>query len=152
MITLYTLPSSTSSRTARNNLIQSGRPFVIHNMKLQPLTFDELKNILHFTERGVEDILANGKIRKEIEAEGVDFEEITLSELHYYITRFPALMRAPICMDKDRLIIGYDEERYRVYTPKHLREREFNIKLDILREDENRRLQQNERIAAGHWG
>jgi regulatory protein spx len=152
MIVLYTLPSSGSSRKAKQHLVNTGKSFIVRNMAVNPLSFNELKRILHYTEQGTNDIIANGKYRKILEEEGVDFEDITLREFHHYVRKYPRLLKAPITLGEDHMIIGYDEEEFSKFMPRKERKRVYSQMLEQVRREEDVRLANHERIASGHWG
>jgi regulatory protein spx len=152
MITVYRLPSSQSSRKAEAFFGDLEVPFIIRNMNTSPISFEELKHILSYTENGVDDILAKGKIREKLLEEGVDFDEITLKELHYYIKRYPKLMKAPIVNGNGRQVIGFDDDKYKVFIPRHIRQESLAEKLEAMRAIEDEKLANKEPIATGHWG
>lgn len=150
MITLYTLSSSTSSRKARAFLTKVNRPFVIRNMSTQPVTFNELKSILAHSTNGTEDIISTkGKFLQEIKDEGVDFDEISLRELHYYFTKFPRLMKSPIAVGDGHFIVGYDEDSYKALQPRERRMEYFLTQLEEVRKEENQRIHDKQPIALG---
>lgn len=152
MLTIYTLPSSTSCRNAVAHLSDMNIPFVLHNMKSNGLTFEQFKEILYYTEEGLDEILANGKDRRELEDMGIDFEEITLSEFYYYLQRYPRLLKAPLAISHDRMVVGFEEERYDVFKPRMLRTAIYSEQLEEVRQEENIRLLLHERISEGHRG
>ena len=152
MLTLYTLPSSTSCRKAVAYLSERNVPFVVQNMCVNSLTFEQMKQILYFTEEGLDEILANSKDRKDLEEMGIDFEEVTLSEFHYYLERHPKLFKAPIAISDDRMVVGFEEERYDVFKPRTIRTTIYNQQLEEVRQEENIRLLLHERISEGHRG
>jgi regulatory protein spx len=152
MITLYELPSNTSSRKAKARLIEFGVPFTLQNMHQTRLTFEQLKEILSYTENGVEDIIANGKEVKMLKEEGVDFEEITLSEFYHYVKRFPKLIKAPIAIGNHRMAVGYSDELYEVFRPRVLRLQSYSKQLEKVRAREAKFLAEGKVIATGHRG
>ena len=58
MVTLYTSPSCTSCRKARAWLEANAIPYKERNVFKEPLTRDEIKNILRMTEDGTEEIIS----------------------------------------------------------------------------------------------
>lgn len=153
MIKLFILPSSFSSRNAQAWLTEVGQPFVMQNMYTSPLTFEQLKEILSHTENGVEDIIAhNGKEKRVLQEEGVDFENIKLSEFYYYVQRFPKLIKAPLAIYKGRLVIGYSPERYEVLRPRQMRLKAYSHQLELARSNEDIKIAEGKAISLGHWG
>ena len=58
MVTLYTSPSCTSCRKARAWLKEHNIPYAERNIFSDPLSVDELKQILQMTEDGTEEIIS----------------------------------------------------------------------------------------------
>lgn len=58
MVILYTSPSCTSCRKARAWLQEHNIPYKERNIFSDPLSVDEIKNILRMTEDGTEDIIS----------------------------------------------------------------------------------------------
>ena len=58
MVTLYTSPSCTSCRKARAWLEEHTIAYTERNIFSEPLTIDEIKNILRMTEDGTEEIIS----------------------------------------------------------------------------------------------
>jgi regulatory protein spx len=152
LIRLYELPSNASSRNAKAKLTEFGLPFTIHNMHHDRLTLEELSEILSYAEDGVTDILANGKVRKKLEEEGVNFEEIPMSQFHQYVKMYPTLIKAPIVIRGDLMLVGYNEEEYRVLQPRAARLQMYAKQLEAARAYEDKRLKEGKVIAGGHWG
>lgn len=152
MLTIYTLPSSTSCRKAIAHLTAMDIPFVIQQMEKNPLSYQELKDILYYTDEGVAEIIANSLDKKKLEEEGVDFDEITLSELHYYSIRYPRLIKSPIAISHDRMVIGFDDERYDIFKPRFIRNGIYNKQLQEVRDEEDIRLSYQQKISAGGRG
>lgn len=58
MVTLYTSPSCTSCRKARAWLEEHEIPFEERNIFSEPLSIDEIKQILRMTEDGTDEIIS----------------------------------------------------------------------------------------------
>lgn len=138
MTILYVLPSNTSSRKAKAYLMSLKQSFVVRDMKSNPLSLNELKTILSYTENGTDDIIAAGKVRKALEDVGVDFNQLKLSEFHYIVTKHPRLIKAPIVIGKGQMIIGFNDEDYEVFIPRSLRNKSAKERLKKVRENEKR--------------
>lgn len=119
MVTLYTSPSCTSCRKARAWLKEHGIPFNERNIFSEPLSMDEVKNILRMTENGTEDIIS--KRSKAYQSLNVNLDEMSMTELYDLIRKNPGLLRRPIIMDDKRLQIGYNEDEIRRFLPREVR-------------------------------
>lgn len=119
MVTLYTSPSCTSCRKARAWLKEQGIPFTERNIFSEPLSMDEVKNILRMTENGTEDIIS--KRSKAYQSLNINLDEMSMTELYDLIRKNPGLLRRPIIMDDKRLQIGYNEDEIRRFLPREVR-------------------------------
>lgn len=123
MVTLYTSPSCTSCRKARAWLQENNIPFEERNIFSEPLSVDEIKNILRMTEDGTEDIIS--KRSKAYKNLNVDLNSLPMKDLYQLISENPGLLRRPIIMDDKRLQVGYNEDEIRRFLPRKVRELEL---------------------------
>ncbi|WP_261806372.1 transcriptional regulator SpxA [Lapidilactobacillus luobeiensis] len=119
MVNLYTSPSCTSCRKARAWLKEHNIPFEERNIFSDPLSKDEIKQILRMTEDGTEEIISTrSKIFQEL---GIDLDDLTMDELLDLVEQNPGLLRRPIIMDDKRLQVGYNEDEIRRFLPREVR-------------------------------
>lgn len=119
MVILYTSPSCTSCRKARAWLQEHNIPFKERNIFSEPLSLDEIKNILRMTENGTEDIIS--KRSKAYKKLNLDLNELPMKQLFSLISENPGLLRRPIIMDDKRLQVGYNEDEIRRFLPRKVR-------------------------------
>lgn len=123
MLNLYVAPSSASSRKARAWLKAHDIAFKERNINSNPLSGDEVKQILRLTENGSEDIISTrSKIFKKL---NIDFDSLSLSKLVDLVVKYPDLIKRPIVFDDKRLEVGYNEEEIRRFLPRSIRETEL---------------------------
>ena len=119
MVTLYVSPSCTSCRKARAWLQEHEIPFTERNIFSEPLTVDEIKQILQMTEDGTEEIISTrSKAYKQLH---VDLDDLPMGELFDMIQKNPGLLRRPIIMDEKRFQVGYNEDEIRRFLPREVR-------------------------------
>ncbi|MBO0420509.1 MAG: transcriptional regulator SpxA [Vagococcus fluvialis] len=119
MLKLYTSPSCTSCRKARAWLQEHQIPFVERNIFSEPLTQDELKEILRMTEDGTEEIISTrSKVFQKLD---VDLDELSLPDLLKLVQENPGLLRRPIMVDDKRLQVGFNEDEIRRFLPREVR-------------------------------
>ena len=119
MLKLYTSPSCTSCRKARAWLQEHQIPFVEKNIFSDPLTQDELKEILRMTEDGTEEIISTrSKVFQKLD---VDLDELSLPDLLKLVQENPGLLRRPIMVDDKRLQVGFNEDEIRRFLPREVR-------------------------------
>ncbi len=119
MLKLYTSPSCTSCRKARAWLQEHQIPFVERNIFSEPLTQDELIEILRMTEDGTEEIISTrSKVFQKLD---VDLDELSLPELLKLVQENPGLLRRPIMVDDKRLQVGFNEDEIRRFLPREVR-------------------------------
>lgn len=120
MIRLYVSPSCTSCRKAKSWLEEQGLDYVEKNIYHEPLTKDEIKEILMLTDEGTEEIISyRSQAYKDLED---DINQLTMNELLDLLVEEPSLIRRPIIMDDRRLQIGYNEEEIRMFLPREIRD------------------------------
>lgn len=126
-VKLYVLPSSSSSRKAKKFLEDNNIPFTLQSMINEPLSKEQLFEILAYTENGVDDILSErSKEYNVLKKQGVVFDELSMSELYDLIRERPTLLKAPIMVSKNITVIGYNEEEISVLIPRSERKRALN--------------------------
>ena len=119
MVTLYTSPSCTSCRQARAWLKEHNIPYAERNIFSDPLSVDELKQILQMTEDGTEEIISTrSKVYQDLH---VNIDDLSLKDLLDLVQRHPGLLRRPIIMDEKRLQVGYNEDEIRRFLPHEVR-------------------------------
>nr|1Z3E_A Chain A, Regulatory protein spx [Bacillus subtilis] len=119
MVTLYTSPSCTSCRKARAWLEEHEIPFVERNIFSEPLSIDEIKQILRMTEDGTDEIISTRS--KVFQKLNVNVESMPLQDLYRLINEHPGLLRRPIIIDEKRLQVGYNEDEIRRFLPRKVR-------------------------------
>ena len=123
MVTLYTSPSCTSCRKARAWLKEHDIAFKERNIFSEPLSLNEIKNILRMTEDGTEDIIS--KRSKAYQKLSVDLGGRRIIKKPKIISKNPGLLRRPIVIDDKRLQVGYNEDEIRRFLPRKVRELEL---------------------------
>lgn len=119
MVTLYTSPSCTSCRKAKAWLEEHEIPYAERNIFSEPLSIEEIKEILRMTEDGTDEIISTrSKIFQKL---NVDLETLPLQNLFELIQNNPGLLRRPIIMDEKRLQVGYNEDEIRRFLPRKVR-------------------------------
>lgn len=119
MVTLYTSPSCTSCRKARQWLEEQEIPYKERNIFSEPLSLEEIKDILRMTEDGTDEIISTRS--KTFQKLNVDLESLHLQQLYDLIQKNPGLLRRPIIMDEKRLQVGYNEDEIRRFLPRKVR-------------------------------
>ncbi|HIS29152.1 MAG TPA: transcriptional regulator Spx [Candidatus Avamphibacillus intestinigallinarum] len=119
MVTLYTSPSCTSCRKARAWLEEHDIEFTERNIFSEPLSLDEIKEILRMTEDGTDEIISTRS--KVFQKLNVNIEQLPLKNLYHLIQENPGLLRRPIILDEKRLQVGYNEDEIRRFLPRTVR-------------------------------
>lgn len=120
MIKIYISPSCTSCRKAKAWLEENNLEFVEKNIYHEPLTKEEIKEILMLTDEGTEEIISyRSEAYQDLELE---IESLSMNELLNLFIEEPSLIRRPIIMDHRRLQVGYNEDEIRMFLPRKIRE------------------------------
>lgn len=119
VIKLYISPSCTSCRKAKAWLKETGLEFQERNIFSEPLTRNEIKEIISLTETGTEEIISTrSKVYEKLD---VDLDDLSFNELVALIEENPGLLRRPIITDSKRLQVGYNEEDIHQFIPRKVR-------------------------------
>ncbi|MCI5870939.1 MULTISPECIES: transcriptional regulator Spx [Streptococcus] len=119
MIKIYTISSCTSCKKAKTWLNAHQLPYKEQNLAKDPLTKEELFNILSKTENGVESIVSSKN--RYAKALKFDIEELSVSEVIDVIIQNPRILKTPILIDEKRLQVGYKEDDIRAFLPRSVR-------------------------------
>jgi regulatory protein spx len=119
LVTLYTSPSCTSCRKAKAWLEEHDIPYTERNIFSEPLSIEEIKEILRMTEDGTDEIISTRS--KSFQRLDVNLESLPLQELFQLIQDNPGLLRRPIIIDEKRLQVGYNEDEIRRFLPRRVR-------------------------------
>ena len=123
MVTLYSSPSCTSCRKAKQWLIDHNLPFVERNLNKEPLRAEEVKAMLRLTEDGTEELISTrSKIFSELT---IDLDDMSINKLIDLIVMYPSLLKRPIILDDQRMQIGYNDDEIRRFLPREVRQREL---------------------------
>jgi regulatory protein spx len=119
MVKLYTSPSCTSCRKAKAWLEKHNIPYVERNIFAEPLTIEEIKEILRMTETGTDEIISTRS--KVFQKLNINLESLPLQDLYELIQKNPGILRRPIIIDEKRLQVGYNEDEIRRFLPRKVR-------------------------------
>ncbi|MBI0579721.1 MULTISPECIES: transcriptional regulator SpxA [Bacillaceae] len=119
MVTLYTSPSCTSCRKAKSWLEEHEIPYKERNIFSEPLSIEEIKEILRMTEDGTDEIISTRS--KTFQKLDVNLDTMPLQNLFELIKENPGLLRRPIIIDEKRLQVGYNEDEIRRFLPRRVR-------------------------------
>ena len=119
MVTLYTSTSCTSCRKAKAWLEEHNIEFVERNIFSEPLTVDEVKEVVRMTEDGTDEIISTrSKVFQEM---NVEVDSLSMQHLFKIISENPGILRRPIIIDEKRLQVGYNEAEIRRFLPRKVR-------------------------------
>ncbi|WP_078408676.1 transcriptional regulator SpxA [Priestia abyssalis] len=119
MVTLYTSPSCTSCRKAKAWLEENDISYTERNIFSEPLSIDEIKEILRMTEDGTDEIISTRS--KTFQKLDIQLDMMPLQDLYELIQQNPGLLRRPIIIDEKRLQVGYNEDEIRRFLPRRVR-------------------------------
>lgn len=126
-VTIYGTPCE-STRKAKEWFRKNEIPFVERNINSNPLNVEDLQKILALTVEGTDEIIAKrSKLYKDL---NLNFDKLSLHELLSIVEKHPGLLRNPIVMDGQRLMVGFNEGEIRKFLPRKMRKRQW-IKLQM---------------------
>ncbi len=123
MVDLYVSPSCTSCRKAKAWLEKHGIEYKERNIMSEPLTKEEILQILRMTENGTEEIISTrSRAFQELK---ISLDDLSIDRLLDLVEKNPSLLRRPIIMDDRRLQVGYNEDEIRRFLPRRVRRLEL---------------------------
>ncbi|MDQ0340369.1 regulatory protein spx [Caldalkalibacillus uzonensis] len=127
MIQLYTFSSCTSCRKARDMLNEHQIPFAEKNMSTDPLTKEELLHILTYTTNGTTEITS--KRSQDVKNLPFELDDLSLNEWINLAVQHPGILRRPLLITDEQLIVGYNKEEYTGFIKKFkLKQAKENLK------------------------
>ncbi|EGL81717.1 ArsC family protein [Caldalkalibacillus thermarum TA2.A1] len=117
MIQLYTFSSCTSCRKARDILNEHQIPFKEKNMSIDPLTREELLHILTYTTNGTSEITS--KRSQDVKNLSVELDDLSLNEWIELAVQHPGILRRPLLVADEQLIVGFNKEEYAGFVKKY---------------------------------
>ena len=120
MIKIYTISSCTSCKKAKTWLNAHQLPYKEHNLGKEPLTKQEILDILSKTEDGIESIVSSKN--RYAKALNCNIEDLSLSQVIDLIQENPRILKSPILIDDKRLQVGYKEDDIRAFLPRSIRD------------------------------
>lgn len=120
MIKIYTISSCTSCKKAKTWLNDHKLAYKEQNIGKEPLTREEILDILSKTESGVESIISAKN--RYVKALDFDVEDLSLNQVIDLILDNPRILKSPILVDGKRLQVGYKEDDIRIFLPRAVRD------------------------------
>ncbi|MCR5348943.1 MAG: Spx/MgsR family RNA polymerase-binding regulatory protein [Bacilli bacterium] len=115
MIKILISPSCASCRKVKKWFENNHIPFEAVNIFSPALTAEDIKEAITKSENGTDDIISRRS--KVFQERGLDFDEMTVSELIAFVLENPSVLKRPIIIDDHRLQVGYNAEEIRTFIP-----------------------------------
>jgi regulatory protein spx len=90
-------------------------PYVEKNLYSNQLDQKEIKYLLSRCENGTSDLIAT-RSKKYKELNGA-LEDMSTNELVSFIQENPSILKRPILLSPDSIVIGYDEDEITTFVP-----------------------------------
>ena len=120
MIKIYTISSCTSCKKAKTWLNAHQLPYKEQNLGKEPLTKQEILDILSKTEDGIESIVSSKN--RYAKALNCNSEDLCLRQVIDLIQENPRILKSHILIDDKRLQVGYKEDDIRAFLPRSIRD------------------------------
>lgn len=134
MVILYTSPGCASCRKAKQWLKDNHIDFVEKNIFSSVLKESEIKYLLSRCENGTEDIISvRSKVFHSLE-KGID--DFSTKELIALIQKNPSILKRPILLSENSMVIGYDDDEITTFTPHAVRSYTTHVRTPGNRKDE----------------
>lgn len=134
MVILYTSPGCASCRKAKQWLKDNHIDFVEKNIFSSVSKESEIKYLLSRCENGTEDIISvRSKVFHSLE-KGID--DFSTKELIVLIQKNPSILKRPILLSENSMVIGYDDDEITTFTPNAIRSQTTHVRTPGMKEDE----------------
>lgn len=92
--------TNTKYNRAVETLTENNKSFRLRHLRDKPWTFKEFQQLLVLTDYGLDDIISNnGLTFKKLQAQGIQFEALCLTEAYELIVQNPSLLKLPLVTD-----------------------------------------------------
>ena len=147
MLIFYQNTSSIATRTAKNFLDKQNLDYAVKRLDTSIFTWEQFKKILSGVEGGVYSLISkrSSAYLKLVNEDGIDLEDLKLSELYELLRENTNLLKTPIVVNYDdlRVVVGSDEDKlfkfHDMSTKRAQRDhyRNYSNYLDTQEEPEN---------------
>ncbi|TCS84433.1 Spx/MgsR family RNA polymerase-binding regulatory protein [Tepidibacillus fermentans] len=112
-VIFFTYPSCTSCRKTKAWLTEKGVLYEERHLFKNPPSVEELKEILKRVPNGTDELLSTrSQLFKNLD---IDIEELKVSELLEMLSKDPRLLKRPIVLDEENVVIGYNKPALEQY-------------------------------------
>ena len=112
MLILYSSSGCASCRKAKQWLRDNHIEFIEKNIYTTLMKEDEIKYLLSRCENGTQDIISlRSKVYRSLKK---DFNELSTNELIRLIQNNPSILKRPIILSKNNMVVGFDDEEITV--------------------------------------
>lgn len=124
MLKVFVQKSHVSCKKLLNWLDEQGFEYEARYIDKEPLSLKELLSVLKFTENGFEDILSYRSLQSHLKLTDRDIETLSIKELGILMVENPSLIKKPIVIRGEKIIVGYDKTQVYTLIPKEIRSRQ----------------------------
>lgn len=128
MVLLYTSAGCASCRKAKQWFKDRDIKYTERNIFTTLLKDKEIRFLLTRSENGTEDLIS--KRSKIIKDNNIDIDDMSINELISFVQKNPSVLKRPIILNEDSLLIGYDEEEIEIFQ-----QQTKNLKFDCVKEN-----------------
>lgn len=121
MLLLYTSSGCASCRKAKQWLKDNHIQYIEKNIFTTLMREDEIKYLLSRCENGTQDIISTRS--NAYRSLNKNFDDMSMNELIMFIQDNPSVLKRPIILSKNSVVVGFDEEEITSLAPAEIRMR-----------------------------
>lgn len=121
LLKVYSQTNNQSAKKLIGWLNNRGINYHERNVDKEPLSEKELLSLLCLTENGFEDVLSTVSLKHRLNLTMKDLESLTVNELITMMINNPTLLKKPLVVKEDHLLVGYNKLDIRTLIPKEER-------------------------------
>lgn len=128
-IIIYTISSHKASRLAIQFFKENQVDYIERNVMKEFLTKEDIQYLFYRTDRMEKLLAQKSKGYKELQTL-LNKDDVRMSDIYQFIHNHPKVLKYPIILDNQRLMIGYNEHNIRTFLPRKIKQQYFHRSLE----------------------
>lgn len=141
-VKIFKTDKTKTTQEIENYFIENDIAYTIRNLSEKKMEWSEFLSIIGLTEDGIESLIPK-KMSKEAKhvMSTIDFDTITLKEFYNVAANEPSIIRTPLMMNKNNLMVGARHEDISIFDNRSSKNARFSMLLESVRMREQYELE-----------
>lgn len=128
-IIIYTISSNKASRETIEFFKENQVDYIEQNVLKEPLSKSVIQYLFYRADRMEKLLAKKSKGYKELQTLLND-DDVRMSDIYQFIQENPRVLKYPIVLDQQRLMVGYNEHNIRTFLPRKMKQQYFHRTLE----------------------